>query len=377
MTETVLTAPPRRRIPVLAVLAAVIVFVAAIVVMRVLAQPISVRIDGRRMSIARGSTVGDLIARGVLDSRPGRLLSVRGAVLREQGGAPPLVWRNGRLVGAGEPVFDDDVLASAPGVDSVEARVALREPIPYKTRIQGTGPVMRLANPGSVGIRERVVGAISKTEVSKRTVLAAQDMIVRRTRPTPKDKLIALTFDDGPWPGQTEKILGILKHEGIHATFFMLGVRIKAAPQLARQVAADGNLIGDHTLGHRLLTTQTAKEVKRQIVGGLTWIHRATGVNATWFRPPYGAIDQKVWKETRSLKLRVALWDVDTRDWARPGVKKIVKTADKHARRGAIILMHDGGGTRTQTIKALPTIIHDLKKRGFVFVTLNELDAAK
>ena len=377
MTETVLTAPPRRRIPVLAVLAAVIVFVAAIVVMRVLAQPISVRVDGRRMSIARGSTVGDLIARGVLDSRPGRLLSVRGDVLRDQGGAPPLVWRNGRLVGTAEPVFDDDVLASAPGVDSVEARVTLREPIPYKTRIQGTGPVMRLANPGSVGIRERVVGAISKSEVSKRTVLAAQDMIVLRMRPTPKDKLIALTFDDGPWPGQTEKILGILKHEGIHATFFMLGVRIKAAPQLARQVAADGNLIGDHTLGHRLLTTQTAKEVNRQIVGGLTWIHRATGVNATWFRPPYGAIDQKVWKETRSLKLRVALWDVDTRDWARPGVKKIVKTADKHARRGAIILMHDGGGNRTQTIKALPTIIHDLKKRGFVFVTLNELDAAK
>ena len=377
MPETLLTPPPLRRIPVLAALVCVVVFIAAIVAIRVAGQPISARVDGRDMSLSRGTTVGDLIARGILDSQPGRLLSVRGAVIQERGGAAPLVWRNGRLVGDAEPIFEGDVLSSAPGVDRIEARVTLREPIPYKTRVRGAGPVMRLSDPGSVGIRERVIGAISKAQVSSRIVLAKHDMIVRRTRPTPKEKLIALTFDDGPWPGQTEKILDILKHEGVHATFFMVGVRIKAAPKLARRVVTDGNLVGDHSLGHRLLTAQKPKEIRRQIVGCLTWIHRATGANATWFRPPYGAIDGKVWKVTRNLKLRVVLWDVDTRDWAHPGVKKIVKNAEKYTRRGSIILMHDGGGNRAQTIKALPTIIRNLKKRGFVFVTLSELDAAR
>jgi peptidoglycan/xylan/chitin deacetylase (PgdA/CDA1 family) len=362
---------------VLVVIVVVVVFVAAIVVMLVASQPITVRVDGRSVTVPRGTTVGNLAARGLLDSRPGRLLSVRGLVIKEQGGAPPLVWRNGRQAGYSQPVFDGDVLASAPGVDAVEPRTTLKEPIPYKTRFEGKGPILRLANPGSVGVREKVIGAISKSQISSRTVVPEQDMVVKLLRPTPKDKLIALTFDDGPWPGQTEKILAILRHEGVHATFFMLGVRIKITPQLAKQVAEDGNLIGDHTYGHRDLTKQTVKVVKSQIVGGMTWIQRAAGVRATWFRPPYGAIDQKVWKETRKLGLRVALWDVDTRDWARPGVKQIIKTADTYTRPGSIILMHDGGGNRAQTIKALPTIIRDLKSRGFIFVTLDQLDAAK
>ena len=352
-------------------------FAAVIAAAFAIGQPISVHVDGRPVTLKAGTTVADLRANGLLDARPGRLLSVKGAVIRAEGGAAPLVWRNGRLVGKNARIFDGDSIASARGVDRVESSVVVRVPIPFATRIQGTGPVMHLSNPGSVGIKERVLGAVSRSEVSSRTVLAATDMVIRRSRPTPKDKLVALTFDDGPWKGQTDKILKILRDERIHATFFMLGVRIKAAQALAKQVAADGNLIGDHTLGHRMLTTQKPKEIKRQIVGGLTWIRRATGVRATWFRPPYGAIDKKVWKETRSLKLHVALWDVDTRDWARPGVKRIVKNAEKHVHRGAIILMHDGGGNRTQTIKALPKIIKNFKKRGYTFVTLQELDAAK
>jgi peptidoglycan/xylan/chitin deacetylase (PgdA/CDA1 family) len=97
----------------------------------------------------------------------------------------------------------------------------------------------------------------------------------------------------------------------------------------------------------------------------------------TWFRPPYGAVNGAVWKQVRLSHLRVALWDIDTHDWSRPGVNHIVNTVKKHARSGAIILMHDGGVNRQQTIQALPKIIRELKERGYVFVTLQELASAE
>jgi peptidoglycan-N-acetylglucosamine deacetylase len=377
LPDILIPVPPKKhRVPWLLVLAAVLLVGALALAVLAFQQPINVNIDGRSESVKSGTTVADLAASGALQSKRGRLMSVTGTVLQLEGGAQPLVWRNGELVAPTARLFEGDKIVSATGVDEVEKRASVKEPIPYKTKTRGSGPVMRLTNPGSVGIRETVIGAVSKTVVSSGTVRPAQDMVITRTRPTPKDKLVALTFDDGPWPGQTDKILKILRHEGVHATFFMLGVRVKIAPKLAKQVADDGNLIGSHSLGHRLLTKAKAKEIKRQIVGGTSAIKKATGVKATWFRPPYGAINERVWKQTRNLHLRVAMWDVDTMDWSAPGVKKIVKTAQTRTRKGSIILMHDGGGTRTQTIKALPKIIRSLKKRGFIFVTMRELDAA-
>ncbi len=340
-------------------------------------RPVPVTVNGTQMVLDEGTKVGDLESRRVLVMRPGRLLSVKGSVVETEGGAPGIVTVNGRPAEPDSYLFKDDVIVSRDGSDTVESTVTIREPIPVKTRITGRGPVMRLANPGSVGVRTRIVGEKSRLVVSEQVVTPAVDMVVVRTQPHPKEKLIALTFDDGPWPGQTDKILKILRREGVHATFFMLGVRVKMAPKLARQVAEDGNQVANHSLGHRLLTKSKPKEIRRQIKGGSDVIYKATGVLPTWFRPPYGAIDKKVWKQVRTQRLHVALWTVDTRDWARPGVKHIVNTSLKHARSGSILLMHDGGVNRKQTIKALPQVIRKLKKRGFVFVTLEELADAQ
>ncbi len=270
-----------------------------------------------------------------------------------------------------------DVLVSHNGSDTVEATVTVRESIPVKTRVTGRGPVMRLASAGAVGLRTRVIGEKSKAVVSEQVIRPAQDMVIVQSRPNPRDKLVALTFDDGPWPGQTDKILNILKREEVRATFFMLGVRVKLAPDLARRVAEEGNQVANHSLGHRLLTTSKPKEVRRQIRGGADTIYEATGVLPTWFRPPYGAINKAVWKQVRTSRMHVALWTVDTRDWSRPGVKQIVKNATSNTRNGSILLMHDGGTNRKQTIKALPKIIRNLKKRGYTFVTIEELADAR
>ena len=340
-------------------------------------RPVWITMDGSRLQVSYGTSIGELNRAHALSARSGRLLSVDGSVLATEGGGPPAMLRNGRPATATQVVFNDDVIESRNGLDAVEATVALREPIPVKTRITGNGPVMRLANPGSVGVRLRVAGSVSGKIVSDTILVKAQAMRIVRTRPRPKDKLVALTFDDGPWPGQTDKILKILEREGVHATFFMVGARVRASPGLAKKVVEAGNLAGNHTLGHRLLTKSKPKQIKRQLSGGANAIKRATGVSPKWFRPPWGAMNNKVWKQARKMGLHVALWDIDTRDWTRPGVTKIVKRATRRVEKGTIILMHDGGVNRTQTIKALPKIIRTLKNRGYVFVTLQELADAE
>jgi len=358
-------------------LAAVLLAAAVVAVGMGFAPDIHVTVDGVRFSVLSGTNVAQLSESGQLRAKPGALLAVDGSVLQPAGGRPATVIRNGVSVGPDQRLYDGDVVVGTNGTDTVEPLVLTKEPIQFQTRIEGKGPVMRLAQPGSVGVREVRTGRVSGKVAGGKILLPASDMIIMRTSPRPSEKLVALTFDDGPWPGQTDRILDILQQEGVHATFFMQGGRVKKSPGLAKRVAQEGHLIGNHSLSHKLLTKEKPKEVRRQIVGGAKTIRSASGVQPVWFRPPYGAINSDVWKQTRKLRLKVALWDVDTRDWSRPGTKKIIRTAVKNAKPGSIILMHDGGTDRRQTIAALPKIIRDLKAKGYVFVTLEELDSAR
>lgn len=377
MTMFVVKDPAHTVWPPLYAFAATLLAAAVLAVGLGYSPEIDVTVDGTRMSVPVGSSVAEVQRESLVKAQPGSLRSVNGTVIQVVGGNPISVTRNGAAVGREQRLYDGDEIRSFNGSDRVEPIVVTQEPIQFETRIEGKGPVMRLAQPGSVGVREIKKGSVSGIKVEGRVVLPATDMVVKRTNPAPSEKLIALTFDDGPWPGQTDKILDILRQEGVHATFFMQGGRVKNAPALARRVADEGHLIGNHTLGHKQLTIQDPAEVTRQIVVGAQTIRSAAGVRPVWFRPPYGAINASVWEQTRDLRLKVALWTIDTRDWSRPGTKNIIATAEKGARAGSIILMHDGGVDRRQTIAALPTVIRDLKAKGFVFVTLEELDSAR
>jgi peptidoglycan/xylan/chitin deacetylase (PgdA/CDA1 family) len=103
----------------------------------------------------------------------------------------------------------------------------------------------------------------------------------------------------------------------------------------------------------------------------------ATGTRPVWFRPPYGASNGAVRKQERALGVKVAMWDIDTLDWTRPGPHAIFRNAVRSTKSGQIVLMHDGGGDRAQTIEALPLVIGDLRSKGFTFVTLEEMAAAR
>jgi polysaccharide deacetylase family sporulation protein PdaB len=183
---------------------------------------------------------------------------------------------------------------------------------------------------------------------------------------------IALTFDDGP-ALDTPIFLNILRKYHVSATFFMLGEWVQRYPDLARAVLADGHAIGDHTWDHPDLTRLSTNTVIRELTSARSTIQRVTGITPTIFRPPYGAYNYRILNTAYALQFSTILWSCDPADWSRPGVNAIINRVLNCAKNGSIILMHDGGGNRSQTIAALPTIIERLQARGFTFVTIPQM----
>ncbi|GHO53808.1 polysaccharide deacetylase family protein [Ktedonobacter robiniae] len=186
---------------------------------------------------------------------------------------------------------------------------------------------------------------------------------------------IALTFDDGPSAAYTAQVLDILQKYGVKATFFCIGQQVQATPDLVNQELQNGNVVGNHTWSHPDLTTLSAQDIYTQLHMTSDAIKSATGTSPVLFRPPYGAINDTVKQQANALHMTPVLWSIDTEDWQMPGVDAIVNTALNNAGNGSIILMHDGGGDRSQTIAALPRIITGLQQRGFKLVTVPELMA--
>ena len=183
---------------------------------------------------------------------------------------------------------------------------------------------------------------------------------------------IALTFDDGPGP-YTPKILAILKRHHVPATFFVVGRSIKDFGSYLPTELAGGFVLGDHTQDHAPMAALSRKDQTAQLVDLATGLQQYGAPFPHLFRPPYGSFNQTTLSITKKLKMLTILWTIDTHDFSQPGVKTIVANVLTGAKPGAIVLMHDAGGVRTQTVAALPTIIKALRKRGFTFVTIPRL----
>jgi peptidoglycan/xylan/chitin deacetylase (PgdA/CDA1 family) len=183
---------------------------------------------------------------------------------------------------------------------------------------------------------------------------------------------IALTFDDGPWPS-TRQVLAVLHRLHAPATFFEIGIQLERFPQAVRDELRLGFPIGDHTIHHPPLALLGAAGQLLEIRGQARRLERLGAPAPRLVRPPYGSYNRKTLAIARRLGMVVVMWTVDTRDYARPGVRTIVRTVLAGARPGAIVLMHDGGGDRSQTVAALPTIIRRLRHRGYRLVTVAQL----
>jgi peptidoglycan/xylan/chitin deacetylase (PgdA/CDA1 family) len=183
---------------------------------------------------------------------------------------------------------------------------------------------------------------------------------------------IALTFDDGPGP-YTPGVLNVLEREHVPATFFVIGEELRYFSASTVREIHDGFVIGDHTETHPMMAQLSAHDQHEELFEQAARIELLGGRRPRLFRPPYGSFDATTFHELHQMHMLMVLWSVDTDDYQQPGVSVIVHNALEGATPGAIILMHDAGGDRSQTIEALPTIIHELRKRGFHLVTVPQL----
>jgi peptidoglycan-N-acetylglucosamine deacetylase len=188
-------------------------------------------------------------------------------------------------------------------------------------------------------------------------------------RLTDGPKVIALTIDDGPNPIYTPQILRLLHRYGITASFSMIGRSVAAYPGLAREVAGAGHAIVNHTWAHANLPLLAPFAVADQMNRASDTIAAATGTTPTMFRAPYGAWSPAVLARCRRMRLMPLDWSVDPRDWARPGAGAIAANILRNTRTGSIILEHDGGGNRAQTVAALTYVLPRLLDQGYRFRT--------
>lgn len=191
------------------------------------------------------------------------------------------------------------------------------------------------------------------------------------TSPAPEkrahDKVVYLTFDDGPDPRYTPRVLDLLAEYDAPATFFMIGEKAVEEPELVERVRAAGHSIGNHTYTHPWLTDLTKKGMSSEL-------ERTTAVigKTRCMRPPGGFTSAAVRKVSRDLGMNVVMWDADSTDWQQPGVNTIVDRISKRSGNGSVVLMHDGGGPREQSVEALARVLPRFAKAGYRFELLSE-----
>jgi peptidoglycan-N-acetylglucosamine deacetylase len=335
---------------------------------------IPVSIDGTEMRLMAGTTVADLFSSGRVHGKHGDLVAAGNhRILKRGAGEAPYLVVGGKRVSAEDRLYASDVVRTMNGSDTLEPVVKRMEPLPAPVRYEGHGSLESVVSSGAPGLQEVTFGVLSKQVVSKRVVRAPVSQLVRRAEPGAGGKVVALTFDDGPWPGQTEAILKILQKYQIKATFFEIGAQAKGRPGLSKMLADAGMQMGNHTEDHLNLKHLDAAHVAREIQQGEANIAKASGQQPRFFRPPGGNINPSMWPVLSQLNTKMVMWDIDTEDWKKPPPATIVSRVLGGVRPGAVVLMHDGGGDRSHTIAALPTIIEKLKALGYQFVTLDAL----
>ncbi|RIH78550.1 polysaccharide deacetylase family protein [Meiothermus hypogaeus] len=195
--------------------------------------------------------------------------------------------------------------------------------------------------------------------------------VVRRVVPVGEEKLVALTFDDGPWP-DTVAVLEVLRQYGAKATFFWVGLHLQRRPEIAQQVVVEGHAIGNHTWSHRN-TPMTPEEAGEEIERTAALIAHTTGLTTSLFRPPGGRLHNGLADYALQQGYTVVQWSVLGKDTEVLEAESIVENVLHNVQPGSIVLLHDGGGDRRKTVEALHTILPALQAQGYRFVTVPEL----
>jgi len=193
-------------------------------------------------------------------------------------------------------------------------------------------------------------------------------------------KRVVLTFDDGPSPVWTPKILDELKKENIKAVFFMIGYHVQQYPDIARRVVEEGHTIGNHGYAHSVMLYYTPAEIEEEIKYTEHVIREITGQTTRYFRPPKAWLRKKIKRKIKSMGYDIILWSLNSKDWVSFNHKTIARYLSYRIKNGDILLFHDSGnvfsregGVRTQTVKTISLLARQLREKGYEFVSIEEL----
>jgi peptidoglycan-N-acetylglucosamine deacetylase len=320
---------------------------------------LTILVGDQLVQVRANDTLDQAVRELGLRAPAGNLLDVDRNVLRA-GVYPGRLLLNGRRAEGGTHLKTGDRISLRRGRDRMERVVEERRPVPGG--ISGT-PQGRLVR--TSGVQVVVRGAVSHKVVSSG---------YRATEgPVRVEHAVALTFDDGPSPTFTPQVLRVLRRMHVHATFFVIGFLADAYPDLVRQEHQAGMAIGNHTYNHP--EVPPFKQLPRQLLDAEIQLGAQSltriGVRPALLRPPAGSTSPKVVAAAERAGERVVLWSVDPTDWpagvTAPEIKRRVLGA---VQPGSIVLLHDGGGDRSPTVKALPGIIKGIRHRHLRLVTI-------
>jgi peptidoglycan/xylan/chitin deacetylase (PgdA/CDA1 family) len=210
----------------------------------------------------------------------------------------------------------------------------------------------------------RVLTAVAATLLLATAGHTAHSALAPTSAAGTDEKVLYLTFDDGPGD-ETVEILDVLREHDAKAVFFALGQNLARQTDLGRRIVAEGHVLANHTWGHEDLTTLDTTS-RDQTIGDTAELLGRLGSDSPCVRPPYGATDDALADDLTARGLRQVLWNVDTADWTRPGADAVAAGL-LGARSGDVVLLHDGGSDRTQTVEALRAALPRLAAAGFTF----------
>ncbi len=353
---------------------------------------VEVTVNGEIAHVPEGSTVQAVFEAVKPDVAAGNLMSVGGNVLEEGGGdlfAATLDGQDLNYAEAGTTtVAKGASITFADGADACEQytseTVVTTQPKLVRqvkegteeTNLQQTGTVQYIYQWGKEGTKEVRTGSVSG-ETADGTVTEGQDCIImcQNVHPDDNEKLVALTFDDGPGL-YTERFMQILDDYDIKATFNLIGEQVEDCADIVSRNCASGNQICSHSWNHPLLTNIGQEDLLAQLDDTFAVIKSVGGYDTSTIRAPYGALNIDMWLKSQGHMTLSVCWSHDSLDWEQPGVNAIVANCTGVMRPGSIILMHDAGGEREQSLEALPRIIEAWQNAGYRFVTVEELMAS-
>jgi peptidoglycan/xylan/chitin deacetylase (PgdA/CDA1 family) len=347
------------------------------------AGPITATVNGESMTLEGDErSINGLLDNNIVSVSPGNYVAVDNSVMRAgEGTRASAVINEQEVTDLGTHINEGDEVVVSDGTDVMEAYTD-SQPATVAAGYSKVGAygALHVFLPGEDGETVTRTGnesGISTEQVTKQVV---DNRLAYYNANTNGKKVVALTFDDGPWDTTTEEILDILKENGAKATFYTIGQQVSSHSDLIQRMVDEGHEIGTHTWDHAegsgqgvSLNLMSTTERQEEVEKGLNAIKEVTGQDASvYFRAPGGNFDESTASDLKELVMGEIGWNIDTEDWRRPGASVIAERI-KSVQPGGVVLMHDGGGDRSQTVEALRTALPYLKEQGYEFVTISEL----